>query len=70
MSCDFLIVGAGFFGSVYAEQLASKGKKVLILEKRNHIGGNSWSEPDSETGIEVHKYGSHIFHTDNPKVWQ
>ena len=70
MNCDFLIVGAGFFGSVCAERLASQGKKVLILEKRNHIGGNSWSEQDSETGIEVHKYGSHIFHTDNSKVWE
>ncbi|MDA0346001.1 MAG: UDP-galactopyranose mutase [Verrucomicrobia bacterium] len=70
MNGDFLIVGAGFFGSVCAERLASKGKKVLILEKRNHIGGNSWSEPDQETGIEVHTYGSHIFHTDNLKVWE
>jgi UDP-galactopyranose mutase len=66
---DYIIVGAGFFGSVCAERLASSGKKVLILEKRCHIGGNSWSEPDPETGIDVHLYGSHIFHTSNLKVW-
>lgn len=66
---DYVIVGSGLFGSVCAERLASSGKKVLVLEKRNHIGGNSWSEPDPETGIEVHKYGSHIFHTSNQKVW-
>lgn len=67
--CDFVIVGSGLFGAVCAERLAASGKKVVILEKRNHIGGNCWSEPDSETGIEVHKYGSHIFHTSNQKVW-
>lgn len=67
---DYIIVGAGFYGAVCAERLASQGKAVLIIEKRNHIGGNSWSEPDPETGIEIHKYGSHIFHTSNSNVWK
>lgn len=70
MHPDYIIVGSGFFGAVCAERLASVGKKVLMLEKRNHIGGNSWSAIDPETGIEVHKYGSHIFHTANPRVWE
>lgn len=65
-----IVVGAGFFGSVIAERIASqKNEKVLVVEKRSHIGGNCFSAIDSETGIEVHKYGSHIFHTDNIKVW-
>ncbi len=68
MTPDFVIVGAGFFGCVCAERLASAGHNILILEKRNHIGGNCWSELDPDTGIEVHKYGSHIFHTPNQKV--
>lgn len=66
----YYIIGAGFFGSVLAERIASQKKeKVLIIDKRNHIGGNCYSEFDKETGIEAHKYGSHIFHTDNMKVW-
>jgi len=67
--CDFLVVGSGFFGAVCAERLASAGRRVLVLEKRPHVGGNCWSEVDAETGIEVHKYGSHIFHTSNEEVW-
>lgn len=66
---DFAIVGSGLFGAVCAERLANAGYKVLVLEKRQHVGGNCWSEPDPDTGIEVHKYGSHIFHTSNQKVW-
>jgi UDP-galactopyranose mutase len=66
---EFLIVGAGFFGATVAERLASAGRKVLVIDKRPHIGGNSYSEADSCTGIECHKYGSHIFHTSNEKVW-
>ncbi|MCK9219897.1 MAG: UDP-galactopyranose mutase [Bacteroidales bacterium] len=67
---DFIIVGAGFFGSVVAERIArGLNKKVLVLEKRNHIGGNCFSEDDPETGIHYHKYGTHIFHTSNPVVW-
>ncbi|MCK4796235.1 MAG: NAD(P)-binding protein, partial [Spirochaetes bacterium] len=66
----YIIIGSGFFGSVVAERIASqKHEKVLIIEKRNHIGGNSYSEIDKDTGIEVHKYGSHIFHTKSQKVW-
>jgi len=67
---SYLIVGAGFYGSVLAERIANDlGKKVILIEKRNHIGGNAFSEADSETNIEVHKYGSHLFHTSNEEVW-
>lgn len=66
----FVVVGSGFFGAVMAERISSILKdKVLVIEKRNHIGGNCYSEIDDETGIEYHKYGTHIFHTDNKKVW-
>jgi len=69
-SLKYLIVGAGFYGSVLAERIAADlGEKVLVIDLRKHIGGNSYSEIDPETGIEVHKYGSHIFHTANQKVW-
>jgi len=66
---DFLIVGAGFFGATVAERLATSGLKVLVIDKRAHIGGNCYSEVDHETNIECHKYGSHIFHTSNEDVW-
>jgi UDP-galactopyranose mutase len=66
---DVLVVGSGFFGLTVAEQLASSGLKVTVIEKRSHIGGNAYSEIDEKTGIEVHKYGSHLFHTSNQKVW-
>jgi UDP-galactopyranose mutase len=67
---DFLIVGSGFYGSVLAERISSiLKKKVIILEKRDHIGGNCYSEKDKTTNIEFHKYGTHIFHTYNKKVW-
>lgn len=67
---DYLIVGAGFAGSVSAERLASQlNKKVLIVEKRNHIGGNAYDEYD-EHGILVHRYGPHIFHTNNKEVFE
>ena len=66
----YLIVGAGFYGSVLAERIANDlGQKVVVIDMRDHIGGNSFSSIDPETGIEVHKYGSHIFHTANQKVW-
>jgi UDP-galactopyranose mutase len=66
----YVIVGSGFFGLTVAEQLASRlNVPVLVLEKRNHIGGNAYSEFDDETGIEIHTYGSHLFHTSNQKVW-
>jgi UDP-galactopyranose mutase len=70
-SFDICIVGAGFFGATIAERVANDlGKRVLILERRNHIGGNAYSENDRETGIEVHKYGAHLFHTPNREVWE
>jgi UDP-galactopyranose mutase len=69
MTPDYIIVGAGFFGATVAERLAARGHKILVIEKRPHIGGNSYSEIDPETGIEVHKYGSHIFHTSDEEVW-
>ena len=68
MKYDYLIVGAGFFGSVLAERIAnSLNKKVLIIDKRSHIGGNCYSEVDNETEIEFHKYGTHIGKIN--KVW-
>lgn len=67
---DFLVVGAGFYGCVIAERIANVLKKnVLILDKRSHIGGNCYSEVDPTTNIEYHKYGTHIFHTSNRRVW-
>ncbi len=67
---DFLIVGSGLYGCVLAERISSiLKKKVIILEKRNHIGGNCYSEIDKKTGIEYHKYGTHIFHTSIKPVW-
>ena len=69
MKYDYLIVGAGFAGSVAAERLASQhNKKVLIVEKRNHIGGNAFDEYDGN-GILVHRYGPHIFHTNSKEVF-
>lgn len=69
MRYDYLIVGAGFAGSVMAERLASEqNKKVLVVEKRNHIAGNAYDEYD-EHGILVHRYGPHIFHTNSKKVF-
>lgn len=67
----YLVVGAGFFGAVIAERIAADlGERVLVVEKRPHIGGNSYSEDDPETGIECHLYGSHIFHTSDEAVWR
>ncbi len=68
---DYLIVGSGFYGCVIAERISSVlKKKVTILEKRDHIGGNCYSEYDKTTNIEYHKYGTHIFHTSNKNVWE
>lgn len=64
---DYLIVGAGLTGAVFARCVTDKGKKCLVIDRRSHIGGNIYSEQIE--GIEVHKYGPHIFHTDNRKVW-
>lgn len=65
-----IVVGAGFFGAVVSERLAANGWRVVVLDKRSHIGGNSWSRPDPETGIEEHMYGPHTFHTSNENTWK
>ena len=67
MAYDYLIVGAGLFGAVFAHEMTEKGKKCLVIDKRNHIAGNAYTE--NIEGINVHKYGAHIFHTSNEKVW-
>lgn len=64
---DYLVVGSGLFGSVFAERAKAAGKKVLVVEKRPHIAGNVYTE--AIEGINVHKYGAHIFHTNNKEVW-
>ena len=64
---DYLIVGAGLFGAVFAREATNKGKKVLLIDKRSHTGGNIYCE--NIEGINVHKYGAHIFHTSNQEVW-
>ncbi len=64
---DYLVVGSGLFGSVFAHEMDKNGKKVLVIEKRNHIGGNVYTEEISK--INVHKYGAHIFHTDSKDIW-
>jgi UDP-galactopyranose mutase len=67
---DLLVVGAGFYGATIAERAAADlGKKVLIIDRRTHIGGNAYNESDHETGIEVHRYGAHLFHTPSETVW-
>jgi UDP-galactopyranose mutase len=67
---DLVVVGSGFFGLTIAERCARElDLKVLVLERRPHIGGNAYSEDDPETGIEVHVYGAHLFHTSNKRVW-
>ena len=65
---DYLIVGAGLFGAVFARQAADRGKKVLVIDRRNHPGGNIYTE--DRDGIPVHVYGAHIFHTSDEQVWQ
>ena len=64
---DYLVVGAGLFGSVFAYEAHKRGKKVLVVDKRSHVAGNIYSE--NVGGINVHKYGAHIFHTSNKEVW-
>lgn len=64
---DYLIVGAGLFGAVFAREATDQGKKVLVIDKRNHTGGNIYCE--NVEGVNVHKYGAHIFHTSNEEVW-
>ncbi|WP_410658511.1 UDP-galactopyranose mutase [Amycolatopsis sp. lyj-112] len=68
---DLIVVGSGFYGLTVAERAAEQlNKKVLVLERRHHIGGNAYSEAEPETGIEVHRYGAHLFHTSNKRVWE
>lgn len=67
MKYDYLIVGAGLFGATFAYEATKKGKKCLLIDKRSHIGGNVYTEQIE--GINVHKYGAHIFHTSNKEVW-
>lgn len=69
-TADVLVVGSGFFGLTVANVAAENGFSVAVLERRNHLGGNAWSAPEAETGIEIHSYGSHIFHTSNERVWR
>lgn len=64
---DYLIIGAGLFGSIFAHEATKRGKKCLVIEKRDHIGGNCYTQ--NIEGINVHKYGAHIFHTSNKSVW-
>lgn len=64
---DYLIVGSGLFGSIFAYEASKRGKKCIVLEKRNQVGGNIYCQ--SQEGINVHQYGAHIFHTSNSKVW-
>ncbi|MDU0967583.1 MAG: UDP-galactopyranose mutase [Actinomycetaceae bacterium] len=71
MNADLVIVGSGLFGLTMAERAASDaGARVVIIDKRSHIGGNAYSHVDPETGIEVHTYGAHLFHTSNKRVWE
>ena len=65
---DYLVVGAGLFGAVFAHEAQKAGKKVLVIDKRNHIGGNIFTKEIE--GIQVHQYGAHIFHTSNQEVWE
>ncbi|MCR2785223.1 MULTISPECIES: UDP-galactopyranose mutase [unclassified Microbacterium] len=67
---DLLVVGSGFFGLTIAERAAAAGRKVTVIDRRHHIGGNAFSEDEATTGIEVHRYGAHLFHTSNATVWE
>ena len=64
---DYLIVGAGLFGAVFAREMTDHGKKCLVIDRRPHIGGNCFTE--CVEGINVHKYGAHIFHTSDKEIW-
>jgi UDP-galactopyranose mutase len=64
---DYLIVGAGLFGAVFSYEATKRGKTCLVIDKRNHLGGNVYTE--KQAGIDVHKYGAHIFHTNSKKIW-
>ena len=68
MHYDYLVVGAGLFGAAFAQRMLETEKSVLVIEKRDHIGGNVFTE--EVEGIQVHRYGAHIFHTDSKKAWE
>jgi UDP-galactopyranose mutase len=71
VNADLVVVGSGFFGLTIAERAARDlGLRVLVIERRDHIGGNAYSEPEPQTGIEVHRYGAHLFHTSNARVFE
>ena len=71
MTADLVVVGSGLFGLTIAEQAATElGLKVVLLDRRSHIGGNAYSENEEQTGIGVHRYGAHLFHTSNERVWE
>ena len=71
MTADLVVVGSGLFGLTIAEQADTElGLKVALLDRRSHIGGNAYSEKEKQTGIEVHRYGAHLFHTSNERVWE
>jgi len=71
MDADLVVVGSGFFGLTVAQRCAEElGLKVLVIDRRDHLGGNAYSEAEPTTGIEVHRYGAHLFHTSNERVWQ
>jgi UDP-galactopyranose mutase len=71
VNVDLVVVGSGLFGLTIAERCANDlGLKVMVLDRRYHVGGNAYSEAEPETGIEVHKYGAHLFHTSNARVWE
>lgn len=68
---DLLVVGSGLFGLTIAERAATQlGLKVTIIDRRDHLGGNAYSQVEPETGIEYHRYGAHLFHTSNEVVWE
>lgn len=70
MTADVLVVGSGFYGLTVAERLAHElNLRVQVIDRRDHIGGNAYTSADAATGIEVHRYGAHLFHTSNPRVW-
>ena len=71
MNADLVVVGSGLFGLTIAERAATElGLKVALIDRRRHIGGNAYSEREERTGIEVHRYGAHLFHTSNERVWE
>jgi len=71
VNADLVVVGSGFFGLTVAQQCAQNlGLNVVVIDSRTHLGGNAYSENDAETGIEVHRYGAHLFHTSNERVWE